>query len=135
MGYANPTIADFKTLFARDFAYATPLMVPGVVGATATASIGGQSVSAIAVNTAGSGYPANPATMPVIIYGGGGIGAAAYATSSGGAVTGITVTNGGIGYIESPAVFVPVGGDNSNANKVTDLDIVQAFGAMSHLGS
>ena len=64
-------------------------------GATATATVSGGTVTAIAVNHGGSGYTTAPT---VTILGGYGSGATATATVSGGVVTAITVTAGGSGY-------------------------------------
>jgi len=132
MSYVLPTIPDFKAQFRRDFPFATPLASPGVVGATASASVdSGQHVTAIAVVTPGSGLPTNPTPIEVVIYGGGGIGASAQATVVSGAVTVIAITNQGIGYATAPTVYVPIGGDNTNVKQVSDFDIAGAFAAMS----
>lgn len=129
MSYVLPTIADFKAQFKRDFPYATPL---SATAAQAVASIGsGQTVTGITVTSPGSRYGANPATFSVVIYGGGGIGAQANATAAGGIVTAITVTSPGIEYVTAPNVYVPFGGDNTDAKKVSDFDIASAFVAMS----
>ena len=127
MPYQLPTIPDFKGQFVRDFPWATPPVVRGVVGAVAAASLNsGGSVSAIAVTTPGSGY--KPSQPPeVILYGGGGIQAAASVVLAGGAVASITVNNPGIGYFTAPVVFVTLGGDNTELEKVTDWDIARAF--------
>ncbi len=128
MSYVLPTIAQFKEQFRRDFPYATPL---SATAAQAEASIGsGQTVTGITVTSPGSAYGANPATFPVVVYGGGGIGAQAVATAAAGVVTGIAVTDAGIGYVTAPRVYVPFGGDNTNAKKVSDFDIASAFVAM-----
>jgi len=128
VAYLLPSIADFKAQFARDFPFATPAAVSGVVGATATASINAGSVSGIAVNTPGSGL-SNTAPPSVVVYGSGGVGALASATVSAGAVTLITVTAAGYGYVTAPRVYVALGGDNTNPERVTDFDIARAFNA------
>ena len=72
--------------------------------ATATASISGGGVSAIAVNSAGTGYTAAP---DVVIYGGKGTGATATATlNASGGVASIAVTNPGTGYTSAPLVTI-----------------------------
>lgn len=126
MAFRLPTIPDFKAQFVRDFPYATPLSIPNVVGAEASASINnGQSVSGIAVTSAGSGLPSSVAA---IIYGGGGVGARASVTVTSGAVTAVTVVNAGYGYQQAPNVYLTQGGDNTDQEKVTDFDIASAFG-------
>ena len=74
--------------------------------ATATATLTGDAVSAIAVTDGGEFYKsALPPT--VTISGGGGTGATATATvSSAGIVTGITITSGGNGYTSAPTVTI-----------------------------
>lgn len=71
--------------------------------ATATATLGGDSIASIAVGAGGSGYSVAPT---VIISGGGGSGATATAVISGGVVIGITVTNPGSGYASAPTVTI-----------------------------
>jgi hypothetical protein len=125
--YLPPTISDFKAQFVRDFGYATPLSVSGIVGATGTAVLSGsQSVASITLVTAGSGQ-ADGATQPVVIYGGGGVNATATIAISGGVASAFTVANAGFGYPFAPLVYVPIGGDNTNTEKVTDYDIARAL--------
>lgn len=89
----------------------------GTGGTSATASISaGGAVTAIAVNTGGSGYTSAPA---VYLTGGGGMGATATATVSGGVVTSITVTNGGLGYSSAPVVSFSGGGGSPSAVATT----------------
>lgn len=126
MSFVLPTIPGFKAQFTRDFPFATPLVKPGVVGAEATASLTGDGVSAIAVDSAGSGYSVN-AVPGVILYGGGGVGAMAAATIVANAVATIAVSNAGYGYKIAPLVYVTLGGDNTDQEKVTDYDIARAF--------
>ncbi len=127
MPYLPPTISDFKAQFTRDFAYATPSSLPGVVGTQGTAVLnGGQSVVSITVNVAGSGQT-NNATSPVVLYGGGGVNATATLLIAGGVGGPFTVANGGFGYKFAPLVYVPIGGDNTNTEKVTDYDIANAL--------
>lgn len=66
-----------------------------------------QAVSAITVNTPGTGYTSAPT---VTLTGGGGTGATAVATVSGGAITKVTVTNPGTGYTSAPTVGFSGGG-------------------------
>jgi len=71
--------------------------------AAATAMILDQSVAAITITSAGSGYAFAPA---VSIVGGEGSGAAAFASVSNGAVIEITVSDGGSGYTGAPNVVI-----------------------------
>ena len=71
-------------------------------GATATAVLTGDVVSAINVDNGGSAYLA----VVLAFSGGGGTGLTANATVAGGVVTGITVTNGGSGYTTAPTVNI-----------------------------
>ena len=128
MSYQLPSIADFKAQFARDFPFATPAAVVGVVGATATASIDAGSVSGIAVGTPGSGL-SDTAPPSVVVYGGGGVGALAVAVMTAGAVASVTVAQAGYGYVTAPQVYIALGGDNTNSDRVTDFDIARAFNA------
>jgi len=70
-------------------------------GATATATIVGNAISAIAVNTGGSGY----GNVTVVINGDG-MGATATATITNGAITAINVTAGGSGYTTATVAIV-----------------------------
>lgn len=134
MAYQLPTIPDFKAQFVRDFPLATPLTLAGVVGAEATASLNGSSVSAVAVTLGGSGY--KPSQLPgVIFYGGGGIGARASVTLAGSAVATVVVASGGYGYLLAPVVYITLGGDNTDQEKVTDWDIARAFVAAVQFNS
>jgi hypothetical protein len=129
MAYQLPTIGDFKAQFVRDFPYATPLRYKGVTAATATASLNASyEVQSITVVTPGAGYNASQPPS-VIIYGGGGIGAAATPVVVGGAVTQINVDAGGVNYRKAPLVYISVGGDDTDTEKVTDYDIARAFTA------
>jgi uncharacterized repeat protein (TIGR01451 family)/fimbrial isopeptide formation D2 family protein len=84
----------------------------GTGGTSATATISGGAVTAIAVNTGGSGYTSAP---QVYILGGGGSGATATATITGGAVTGFTITSGGKGYTSAPSISFSGGGGSPSA--------------------
>ena len=127
--FAQPTISVFKAQFVRDFPYATPLSKTGVVGAEAEATINSSGqVTAIDVTEPGSGY--SGLVPSVVIYGGGGISAAALAVMLSGVVSGITVTNPGVGYVRAPSIYITVGGDNSDNEKVTDYDLARAFTAV-----
>ena len=91
--------------------YAEPIVTPPTVdedvliergsGATATATITSNAVTAVAVDSGGSGFSAIPLVQ---FSGGGGSGAKATATIASGAVTAITVTDGGSGYTSRPTV-------------------------------
>jgi len=83
--------------------------------ATATATLTGDAVSAIAVTDGGEFYKsALPPT--VTISGGGGTGATATATvSSAGIVTSITITSGGNGYTSAPTVTIDYSPKDSRA--------------------
>jgi hypothetical protein len=72
---------------------------------TTEIAAGGDNVTSVAVNNAGTGYLEVPG---VAFSGGGGSSAAATAVISGGSVTGITVTNVGSDYTSAPAVSVDV---------------------------
>lgn len=129
MAYVLPTIGDFKAQFVRDFPYATPLVVPGVVQAQAVANLdSGGSVASITVTVPGSGYPA---TRPVyvVVYGDGGMGCEATPVVTGGAISAVMVDNPGFGFQSSglPHVYISTGGDNTDDQKVTDFDIAGAF--------
>ncbi len=85
----------------------TVLLIGGDgIGATATATVSGNAVTALTLTNGGSGYTVAPA---VVLSGGGGSGATATATISGGVVTGFTVTNGGSGYTSAPTVVLALG--------------------------
>ena len=77
------------------------LLAPSGSGVSATATVTSGFVTAVTVNSGGSGYAAAPV---VKLSGGGGTGATATATISGGVVTGITVTAPGSGYTSAPTV-------------------------------
>ena len=77
------------------------LLAPSGSGVSATATVTSGFVTAVTVNSGGSGYAAAPV---VKLSGGGGTGATATATISGGVVTGITVTAPGSGYSSAPTV-------------------------------
>lgn len=77
------------------------------IGATATASVVSGSISAITLNSQGSGYTQAPTVAICALAGG--RGATATATVSGGRVTGVTVTSGGSGY-SAANVTVSFGG-------------------------
>jgi len=78
-----------------------------VVTATATATVSSGVVTAVTLNSAGSGYTIPPT---VILYGGGGTGAVVTATLSGGGVSStFTINNGGSGYTSAPTVVFATG--------------------------
>ncbi len=90
-------------------------------GATATATVTGNTVTGITPVSLGTQYSQNSPPI-VIITGGGGSGATAVATVSHtqstnntvtGTVTGYTVTNGGSGYTSAPTVIIA--SDTNNA--------------------
>jgi len=84
------------------------LSSPSGSGATATAVLSSQTVTAISVTAGGSNYKVSP---KVVISGGGGSGATAEAVVAGGAVVSIRVITGGTGYTSVPTVtFTPQGG-------------------------
>ncbi|GFO59679.1 hypothetical protein GMST_20040 [Geomonas silvestris] len=85
-------------LYVADAGYTTP--------ATATATVVGGMVTAIALGNQGTGYPPNSSPM-VHLVGGGGTGAWATATVNGlGNVASVTVTSGGSGYVTPPSVSI-----------------------------
>ena len=71
-------------------------------GATATAVLTGDAISAINVTAGGSGYVA----VVVAITLGGGSGASATGVLSGGVVTSVTLNSGGSGYTSTPTVNI-----------------------------
>ncbi|HVU24052.1 MAG TPA: Ig-like domain-containing protein [Opitutus sp.] len=112
LGSINPTISSdgrYVTFASLDDNLTTGDAVGHRgVGATATASLTGNAVTSVAVNTAGMSY-SNPL---VVFSGGGGSGAQATATVSAfgdGAITAITVTSGGSGYTSPPTVTIVEG--------------------------
>lgn len=125
MAYVLPTIPSFKVQFERDFPFATPLTKPGVVGARATASIVGQAISSVTVTAPGSGYGAR--VPSIVYYAGGGYGAILQVVLTGGAVSAVNVLDGGYGFLKAPVIYIAVGGDNTDLDKVTDTDIARAF--------
>jgi hypothetical protein len=79
-------------------------------GATGTAALTADAVSAVTVGAGGSGYTTAPS---VVFTGGGGTGATATATVSAGVVTAVTIGSGGTGYTTAPTVsFVSSGTAN-----------------------
>ncbi|MBO1326050.1 DUF3383 domain-containing protein [Acetobacter sp. TBRC 12305] len=101
-GCANAVIAPATLLFGG-YAPTTG------TGATATATLEGESISALTITAGGTGYTAPPL---VTLDGGGGTGATATATVAGGVVTGLVVTAGGSGYTAAPTVTItPAGAD------------------------
>ncbi len=108
---ANSNLAQMAAVY--NAGYENALTTPGTLyvgaisamgdGATATATISGGAVTAIAVNTGGENYTIAPT---VTITGGGGTGATATAAVSGGAVTTITVGAGGTGYTSAPTITI-----------------------------
>ena len=131
MPYIAPAIPDFKAQFVRDFPYAVPLSAKGGgSGAVVTATTNGanQSVDSLTIVNGGTGYPTT-ANLEILIYGLG-FGAVAKGTVVGGALTAVTIVNGGYGYALPPTVYVaPGSADDTNEDKVTDRDIINAFNA------
>lgn len=73
-------------------------------------------VTAITLNSGGTGYTTTPA---VDISGGGGSGAAAMAIVSGGSVTSIRIVNGGSGYTSVPTITITGGGGSGASASAT----------------
>lgn len=86
------------------FAIGVSVVSPGS-GATATATVGGGAVTAIAVGSGGTLYSG----APVVTISGDGTGATATATVSGGVVTAIAITSGGSGYTAATVAITPAG--------------------------
>lgn len=86
--------------------YPSPLgaPVPGSGGATATATLTGDKVTAVAVTNGGSGYDANNPPGVMFLGGGPGSGAAATVTIVAGAITAVNITSQGAGYTSAPVV-------------------------------
>lgn len=80
--------------------------------ATFTATLTAGIVTAIAINSGGSGYVTAPT---IIFYGGGGTGAVATTTVAAGAVATITIVNGGSGYTSAPTISTIGGGTDPQA--------------------
>jgi hypothetical protein len=72
-------------------------------GATATATLTSQAISAVTLGVGGTGYLTPP---PVIVVGGGGSGALVTAQVSAGIVTGFTIISGGAGYTSVPTIVI-----------------------------
>lgn len=96
-------------------------------------SSGGDNVTAVSLQTRGSGYVEAPA---VSFINGGGTAAAATATISGGEVTAITVTNVGSGYtsvptisIRAPILTIPTTGITLTTDTITYNNHGQAVNA------
>jgi hypothetical protein len=83
-----------------------PIVVFGG-GTTATATLGGGTVTTIQVVEGGSGYTSAPT---VLLTGGGGSGATAVAEVQGGQVKSISITAPGSGYSSAPQVTLTGGG-------------------------
>jgi len=72
---------------------------------TTEITAGGDNITSVAVNNAGTRYLEAPA---VTFSGGGGSSAAATATIAGGVVTAVTITNTGTGYTSVPTVAIAI---------------------------
>lgn len=129
MSYLFPTIPEFKEQFARDFPFASPLTPSGTATRAEVVAVlnASNQVGSFTVVSGGSGYPSSG--VLVIVYGGGGIRAAGAATVVSGVVTAVVVTNPGVAYVSAPSVYVPLGGDNTQQDKVADQDIARSFTA------
>lgn len=115
MGYAIPSVSEFKSQFSRDFPYAVPAY--GAAGAiTRVAGV----ITAIAVSSGGYNYKEAPT---VTVVDPSGTGAVVTATVSGGKVTAFTVGAGGSNYTDPKLVISGGGGDNSDLKLVRDEDI------------
>jgi phage tail sheath protein FI len=90
---------------------------PAPSGAKATASLTGNTVTAINVTAGGTGYTSAPT---VNITGGGGSGATATTTLTGTSVATINVTAGGTGYTSPPNISF-TGGGGSGATATASL--------------
>ncbi len=80
--------------------------------ATFTATLTAGVVTAISIDSGGSGYVTAPT---ITFYGGGGAGAVATTTVAVGAVATITIVNGGSGYTSAPTVSTIGGGTDPQA--------------------
>lgn len=97
------------------------------VGATFTATVSGGAVTAIAVDTGGTGYVTG---QTLTITGGSGSGATATITATAGVVTSVTVTGGGTGYTTPPTVSA---GSPISWSVETDIPVVPYLLAIKHL--
>jgi phage tail sheath protein FI len=107
VGYVSTAAAPAVTISAPD--------ITGGIQATATVTLSGGAITAIAVGNGGSGYSVAP-TVVVAAPATGGTQATATATVSGGVITAFTITSGGTGYKTTPTVTItPVSGGTLGA--------------------
>jgi hypothetical protein len=85
------------------------------INAIGQAVLSGGSITAISMNTQGSGYT----EATVTIVGGNGTGATAQAVISGGKITGISMITNGSGYTAQPSVVIYGDGSNAVASTAT----------------
>jgi hypothetical protein len=120
MAYVNPTIANFKGFFVRDFPYAQP----GYGGAGLATVVSGV-ITSVAVKNAGASYLIPPT---VTIQDPTGVNAVVTcSTGAGGSITAFQVVTGGTGYTNPTVVITGGGGDATNPGKVQDSDINTGF--------
>jgi len=116
MAYSNPTIADFKGFFVRDFPYAQP-----GYGGAGSANVSSGAIASVAATSAGASYLVPPT---VTVQDPTGVGASVTCTiGAGGSITAFIVGVNGSGYTKPTIVLSGGGGDATNPGKVQDRDI------------
>jgi len=110
-GYSSTGSAPAVTISAPD--------ETGGIQATATSTLSGGSITAIALTTGGGGYTGTPTVTVTPAAGDTGSGAVIAATVVGGAITGFTVTQGGSGYKAAPTITITGTGSGAAAGAVT----------------
>jgi phage tail sheath protein FI len=110
----NPGSGYVSTAAAPAVIIAAPDQVGGVQ-ATATVTLSGGQITAIAVSAGGTGYTVAP-TITIAAPAVGGTQATATATVSGGVITAITVTSGGSGYKATPTVTITPAGSGGGGS-------------------
>jgi len=102
------------------------------LGASATATVAGNAVTAFTGLIGGSGYTVAP---KVTLVGGGGSGATATATVANGAVTAITLGVGGSGYSSAPTVVIDQPIKPTGGGKAATATVAYAGGAVTGFSS
>ena len=109
--YSSTAAAPVVTIAAPD--------QDGGVQATATSSLSGGAITAIAVGSGGTGYVSEPSVTITAANGDTGINATATAVLSAVGIDTITVTEGGAGYTVAPAITFTGGGGSGAAATAT----------------
>jgi phage tail sheath protein FI len=106
-GYTSTAAAPAVTVDAPD--------IEGGTQATATATLSGGAVTAVAITNGGTQYAAAPLVVITPASGDTGSGATATAAVTDGVITQINITNGGTGYKVEPTVTLSGGTDGDEA--------------------